>query len=178
MYVRIINLGTNWWTMHGGDVNDPFCFRRRAAYFNAAALLCGRRLHHSAIFPGQIRFNATSGFDPEFSQRALGKTFLCKGPSQVGGKCHLLFVGSAIGVRPDACLVTLRSSDHGAIAFDQVGWKSGNVQPISISQRASRYEAMLLLTSGDWVRSDLGRWQLNPSSDRLVLSETSEEVSL
>ena len=145
MYVRVISFGTNWWMMHARGKNDSFCFRREAAYFNAAGLLCGRRLHHSAIFRGQIRFNASSGFNPEFTARAIGKTFLCAGPSQVGGKCHLLFVRSAKGMRPETSLVTLNSADHGAIAFDRTGWKSANVQPISVSQRAFRYEAMLLL---------------------------------
>jgi len=176
MYIRIISFGTNWWAMHEGDMHDPFCFRRQAAYFNAAALLCGRRLHHSAIFPGQIRFNARSGFDPEFFKRALGKTFLCTGPSQIAGKCHLLFVRQAKGVQPNSSLVTLNSSDHGAIEFDRVGWKSTNVQPISISKRASRYEAMLLLGDGDWVHSDLGRWRLDPDGSRLVLEESDSGV--
>ena len=77
MHIRVISFGTNWWAMRSNDVNDPFCFRRKAAYFNAAGLMSGRRLHHSAIFPGQIRFNAKSGFDPEFPLRAVGRTFLC-----------------------------------------------------------------------------------------------------
>ena len=178
MYVRIISFGTNWWTMHARDKNDPFCFRREAASFNAAAILCGRRLHHSAIFPGQIRFNAKSGFTPEFTARAIGKTYLCTGPTQVAGRCHLLFVRSAKGMPPDTSLITLNSSDHGAVAFDQAGWKSANVQPISVSRRASRYEAMLLMGEGDWVQSDLGRWRVDPSGNRLVLAESNEGASL
>ena len=85
MYVRVISFGTNWWMMHPSNTDDPYCFRRRAAYFNAAALKSGRRLHHSAIYPGQIRFNTQSGFDPEFPSRAIGKTFLCSGPDQFAG---------------------------------------------------------------------------------------------
>ena len=61
MRVCVISFGTNWWAMHSSDTSNPYCFRRRAAYFNAAALMCGRRLRHSAIYPGQIRFNAKSG---------------------------------------------------------------------------------------------------------------------
>ena len=52
MYVRVISFGTNWWAMCSRDTSDPYCFRRRAAWFNAAALMSGRRLHHSAIFAG------------------------------------------------------------------------------------------------------------------------------
>ena len=162
MYVRVVSFGTTWWTMNSRDTNDPFCFRRRAAWFNAAALMSGRRLHHSAIFPGQVRFNSTSGFDPEFPLRAIGKTFLCSGPRQFAGKMHLLFERRAAGTVPDAYLVTLKSVEHGAIQFAKPGWKSAGVRPISISLRGNRYEAMLLFGSGDWVESDLGRWQVDP----------------
>jgi hypothetical protein len=87
MHIRVISFGTNWWAMRSNDVNDPFCFRRKAAYFNAAGLMSGRRLHHSAIFPGQIRFNAKSGFDPEFPLRALARHFLALPHANSPGKC-------------------------------------------------------------------------------------------
>ena len=142
-----------------------------AAWFNAAALLAGRRLHHSAIYPGQVRFNSKSGFDPEFPLRAIGKTFLCSGPRQFEGKTHLLFARPAAGMTPDAYLVTLNSTDHGAIRFDKSGWKSARVQPISISLHDPRYEAILLFGEQDWVESDLGRWWIEPSASRLVLAD-------
>ncbi len=91
MYIHVVGLGTNWWAMRSRDLNNPLCFHRRAAYFNSAALRYGRRLRFSAVFPGQVRFNSKSGFDPEFPQRAIGKTFLCSAPQQFDGKTHLLF---------------------------------------------------------------------------------------
>ena len=108
MYVRVVSFGTNWWAMNSRDTSDPYCFRRRAAWFNAAALMSGRRLHHSAIFPGQVRFNSKSGFDPEFPLRAIGKTFLCSEPRQFAGKMHLLFERRTSEMMPDAYLVTLQ----------------------------------------------------------------------
>jgi len=176
MYIRVISFGTNWWAMRSHDTSDPLCFRRRAAYFNAAALTSGRRLHHSAILPGQIRFNAKSGFDPEFPLRALGKTFLCSAPRQFTGKMHLLFERRAGEMAPDAYLVTLKSAEHGAIQFAKPGWKSAGVRPISISLHGQRYEAMLLLGPGDWVESDLGRWQVVQAECRIQLNEVSEGV--
>jgi len=174
MYVRVVSVGTNWWAMHSCDTNDPYCFRRRAAWFNAAALMSGRRLHHSAIFPGQVRFNSRSGFDPEFPLRAVGRTFLCSGPRQFAGKMHLLFERRAAGTVPDAYLVTLKSAEHGAIQFANPGWKSAGVQPISISLRGEKYEAMLLFGSGDWVESDLGRWLVDRSECRIQLNVVRE----
>jgi hypothetical protein len=171
MYIRVIGFGTNWWAMRSRDRSDPYCFRRRAAWFNAAALMSGRRLHHSAIFPGQVRFNSKSGFDPEFRLRAIGKIFQCSPPRQFAGKVHLLFERLTSLAMPDAYLVTLRSSEHGAIQFGKPGWKSAGVGPISISLRGPRYEAMLLLGDQDWVESDLGRWQVDQSQCRLRLSE-------
>jgi hypothetical protein len=176
MYIRIISFGTNWWAMRSRDTSDPFCFRRRAAYFNAAALMSGRRLHRSAIFPGQVRFNAKSEFDPDFPLRAVGKTFLCSEPHQFAGKVHLLFERRATAQTPDAYLVTLRSAEHGSIRFAKPGWKSAGVRPISISLRGQSYEAMLLLGGGDWVESDIGRWQIDPVRCRIRLDDAHDGV--
>jgi hypothetical protein len=171
MYIHIISFGTNWWAMRSRETIDPFCFRRRAAYFNAAALMSGRRLHHSAIFPGQVRFNAKSGLDPEFPLRAVGKTFLCSEPHHFAGKIHLLVERRATAETPDAYLVTLRSAEHGSIRFAKPGWKSAGVRSISISLRGQNYEAMLLLGDGDWVESDIGRWQVDPVRCRIQLDD-------
>jgi len=171
MHVRVVSFGSNWWEMHSRALNDPLCFRRKAAWFNSAALRCGRRIRYFAAYPGQIRFNLTSGFNPEFPARALGRTFLCSGPNQYGGKAHLLFVRLVAEAAPDAWLVTLSSGVHGAIEFTKPGWRSAGVQPVSISLRGARYEAMLLFGSADWVQSGLGRWIIGSDGRRLVLAE-------
>ena len=157
--------------MRSRDTSDPYCFRRRAAWFNAAALMSGRRLHHSAIFPGQIRFNSKSGFDPEFPLRAIGRIFQCSPPRQFAGKMHLLFERLSSQTMPDAYLVTLRSWEHGAIHFGKPGWKSVGVSPISISLHGNRYEAMLLFGRQDWIESELGRWQVDQSQCRIRLCD-------
>jgi hypothetical protein len=174
MRVRVVSFGTNWWAMNSLDTSDPYCFRRRAAWFNAAALMSGRRLHHSAIFPGQVRFNSKSGLDPEFPMRAIGNTFLCSGPRQFAGKMHLLFERRTAETAPDAYLVTLKSAEHGAIQFAKPGWMSPGVRPISISLHGEKYEAMLLFGSGDWVESDLGRWQVDQTRCRVWLDDARE----
>jgi len=177
MYVRMVSFGTNWWAARSEDTDDPLCFSRRAAYFNAAALMSGRRLRHSAIFPGQIRFNAKSGFNPEFALRAIGKTFLCSDLREFDRKMHLLIQRPALGMKPDAYLATLNRADHGAIRFHIPGWKSNGVRPISISMRGPRYEAMFLFGLEDWVESDLGRWRVEPSLCRLLLLDLRDEAS-
>ncbi len=177
MYVRIVSFGTNWWAMHSRETSDPLCFRRRAVWFNAAALMSGTRLRHCAIFPGQVRFNSKSGFDPEFPSRAIGKTFVCSEPRQFAGKMHLLFERRNTGRAPDVYLVTLKSAEHGAIRFAKPDWKSAGVRPISISLRGQRYEAMLLFGGQDWVESDLGRWQVDQDRCRIRLGDSSVGAS-
>jgi hypothetical protein len=86
----------------------------------------------------------------------------------------MLFERRSTEMVPDAYLVTLKSADHGAIEFAKPGWKSNGVRPISISLRGQKYEAMLLLGSGDWVESDLGRWQVDQSGCRIRLNVVRE----
>lgn len=178
MYILVVSFGTNWWEMHSDDTTDPLRFRRGAAFFNATALMSGHRLRHSALFPGQIRFNGNSGFDPQFPQRAVGKTFLSSGPRNFQGKTHLLFQRPAKGVNPDAYLVTIKSSEHGEIDFHSPNWKSDGVLPISVSSRADRYEAMLLFHQRDRIVTGLGRWEIDPKVARLVLVDDAEGVLL
>jgi hypothetical protein len=135
-----------------------------------AALKLGRRLRHSAIYPGQIRFNTQSGFDPEFPSRAIGKTFLCSGPNQFAGKAHLLFQRLVRDAAPEGYLVALNSVEHGMIRFRQPGWRSSGVTPISISMRGSRFEAMLLIRTDDWIECDLGCWRMNANGTGVSLS--------
>jgi hypothetical protein len=172
MHIRIISLGTNWWAMHCRDLDDPYCFRRRAAWFNSTGFKCGHRLRLNWIYPGQIRFNLTSGFDPEFRLRTIGKTFWCSGPNRHQGKVHLLVVRPAKSACPEMYLVTLNNAEHGPIQFGKPGWKSHDVEAISISLRQTRYEAMLLMTAESWIQSKCGRWQLSVDGRRLVLSES------
>ena len=177
MRVRIINFGTNWWAMRSDETSDPLCFVRKAAYFNATALKSGRRLRHSAIFRGQVRFNSKSGFNPEFRSRAIGKTFVSPGPKQFEGRVHLLFERNVTTAQPDAYLVTLNSAEHGSIRFDKPGWRSSGVQPISISLRGPRYEAMVLMGATDWVWSELGKWIVDAARNRLALADCENGVS-
>jgi hypothetical protein len=174
MYIRIISFGTNWWTMHSPNSADTLRYRRKVAYFNAAALMSGRRLHHSALLLGQIRFNCKSGFDPEFPTRSLGKVFLCSEPRKFEEKVHLLVERPARGMRPDAFLVTINSEQHGSVDFHSLAWKSPSARALSIARRANRYEAMLLLQKDDWVESDLGRWRVDPTAGRLELAGGTE----
>jgi hypothetical protein len=171
MRVRVVSFGTNWWAVHSRDLDDPYCFRRRAAWFNSTGIQCGRRLRLCWVFPGQIRFNQTSGFQPEFPFRSVGRTFLCRGPNHFGGRTYLLFSRLMSDSASDYYLVTLNEGAHGRVSFRSSAWKSAGVQPISVSLRGPRYEAMLLMGAEDSIHTELGRWSVSPGSLRLVLAE-------
>lgn len=169
MRVRVISFGTNWWAAHSSDLNDPYCFRRNAAWFNSAGLKYGRRLRLCWVYPGHIRFNQTSGFHPEYPLKSLGRTFVCSGPNQLHRRTHLLFSGPANDSAPDCFLVTINERSHGQISFASRAWRSNGVQPISVSLRGRRYEAMVLMIAKGWIETDLGRWVIGRDGRSLVL---------
>lgn len=171
MRVRIVSFGTNWWAMRSRDLDDPYCFRRRAAWFNSAGLKYGSRLRLCWVYPGHIRLNQTSGFHPEYPLRSIGQTFLCSGPNRLRGRTHLLFARFLPKAEPDLYLVTVSDASNGRISFSSPAWKSPRVQPISVSLTGNRYEAMLLMGPGDWIDSELGRWSVSVDSCRLALAQ-------
>jgi hypothetical protein len=168
MRVRMISFGSNWWAAHSGDMNDPYRYTRNAAWFNSAGLRYGRRLRFCWVVPGQIRFNSSSRFNPEFKTRTTGKTFECDQPRLYSGRVHLLVTGPATNCTPDAYLVTLTDSAHGLIDFDNPDWRSPGVRPISVSLRPPRYEAMVLMGTKDFIRTAKGEWHLASDYRKLV----------
>lgn len=169
MIVQILSCGVNWWGMHSGKVEDPYRFKRHSAYFNSTGLIYGRRLRSCQIYPGHLRFNRTSGLDPEFVDRIVGKIFETAPPARHDGKTRLLFQFPASDQNPNAYLVTLRAEVHGAIHFHRKCWRSPGLQPIAVSKQHERYEAMLLMALGQWVMTDRGRWEISSATSQLEL---------
>lgn len=170
MRVRIIGLGTNWWSAHPVDVTDPFCFRRNAAWFNSSGLKCGNRLRLCWVFPGQVRFNSSSGFNPEFPHRALGRTVECNDPTRMNGRMHLLVSRLLDPSAPaEASLVAFTDRMCGQIPFNRPHWKSNDVRLISVSLRRDRYEVMALISNDGWIESALGIWAVSEDHQRLEL---------
>ena len=171
MIVQILRCGVNWWAKHSKDLSDPLCFSRNSAYFNSTGLMFGRRLRHLFLYRGRIRFNRTSGFDPEFPERIAGKTFHSPGPVIYNGSRSLLFDLPAKGQQPDAYLATLNNNDHGAIDFRDKSWRSAGIDVIAVSRFRERYEAMLLMRPDELVRTSLGFWQVSSYSHQLTFTE-------
>lgn len=171
MRVRIISLGTNWWSARPLDVTDPFCFRRNVAWFNSAGLKYGNRLRLCWGYPGHVRFNRSSGFNPDSPAKVVGRVFECAGPNRMNGRTHLL-VSHLLDpdIQPDRYLVTLTERICGPIRFNRAGWKSDGIQLISASLRRDRYELMALVGENDWIESNIGLWSVSQDCARLELS--------
>lgn len=172
MRVRIVSLGSNWWSARPQDVADPFCFRRNAAWFNSAGLKYGNRLRLCWVYPGQVRFNQSTGFHPEFPNRILGRSFECNEPNRINGRTHLLLTRRLDQTAVvDRYLVSFNERICGRIHFQRPHWKSVGVQLISVSLRRERYEAITLMSAGDWIESSVGPWMLSEDRSRLVLAD-------
>ena len=172
MRVRIVSLGSNWWSARPRDVADPFCLRRNAAWFNSAGLKFGKRLRLCWVYPGQVRFNRSSGFNPEFPNRVIGRSFKCYEPNRMYGRMHLLVTHNLDRTQEvDRYLVAFTEQTCGPIRFQKPHWKSEGVQLISASARLHRYEIVALMSAEDWIESSIGLWTLSRDCSRLVLAD-------
>ena len=77
MLVKILGFGSNWWARFGRDPQDRYRYTRHAAYFNSAGVRCGNKMRRHWVVPGLLRFNGLGDFNPQFPNRAVGKTFEC-----------------------------------------------------------------------------------------------------
>lgn len=166
MRVRMISFGSNWWAGRSAG--------RHPAWFNSAGIRHGSRIDHNWIWTGQVRFNRSSGFHPEFHLRAVGATFASEIPKIYGGRTHLLVTKRCPVAEPDEYLVTVTDGVQGQILFDSPDWSSPGVQPISISQKKTRFEAMLLMRPDAWIKSGLGVWKIASDGHTLSLVDASD----
>jgi hypothetical protein len=161
MLVKILGFGSNWWARFGRDPQDRYRFTRHAAYFNSAGVRCGSKIRRHWIVPGLIRFNGVGDFNPQFPNRAIGKTFECTDLVFALGGNRVLFTRKVTQPgMPDFFLLAVSSDTRGGFDFEDDGWRSQSATPIAVSHLREKQEAMLLMRAGDWVRSALGVWQL------------------
>jgi hypothetical protein len=165
MLVKILGFGSNWWARFGRDSQDRYRYTRHAAYFNSAGVRCGSKIRRHWIVPGLIRFNGVGDFNPQFPNRAVGKTFECADLIFALGGNRILFRKKVAQSGPDYFLLVVSSDRFGSFDFEDAGWRSQSVTPIAVSHLRDKQEALLLMRAGDWVRTALGFWQLRVSSN-------------
>jgi hypothetical protein len=161
MLVKVLHFGCNWWARFGSESADPHRYTRHAAYYNSTGIKCGNKVRRHWIVPGLIRFNGAGDFNPHLPSRSLGHTFLASELDFLfGGNRLLLKRKMPDSATPDWHLVVVCQELHGRFDFASSGWKSPGAMVISASQLRQTQEAMLLMKTGDWLRTACGFWQL------------------
>jgi len=135
----------------------------RAVYYNTTGVLVNGHLRTRPRIVGHLRFDGISGLDPNYPSRAVHRVFECAEPCIWKGQNKLMFERRIQPpTNPDLYLVVARSENTGALKVGTAGWRSGNSWVISFSEDGEQQEAMLLMASGSWIRSQLGIFILEP----------------
>jgi hypothetical protein len=181
MLVKVLSFGSNWWSRFGRDVDDPHRFTRHAAYYNSTGVRCGGKVRRHWITSGLVRFNGVGDFNPNFPERAIGRTFVCSDLTYALGGNRLLFKSKAAkSAAPEWYLVVISAAEYGRINFTSSVWKSVFSLVIAASELRDKQEFMLLMKPGDWVQTSTGFWQLcaqSSSGERERLVRIGEQVS-
>jgi hypothetical protein len=136
---------------------------RRTAYYNTTGVLVNGQLETRPQISGHVRFNGTSGFDPNYPSRAIHQVFECADPCIWKMQNKLLFERLVQPpTNPDLYLVVARSEQTGRLDVGYAGWRSGNTGVISFSEDGEQQETMLLMAAGSWLRSRLGILVVDP----------------
>lgn len=163
MLVSVLGFGSIWTRrLANAERSSESLSPRRIAYYNTTGVAVGGRVRNRPRIYGVARYNAISGFRPDWQERMLGRVFECDPPCVWQGHPKIFF--SAVRARPerpDAYLVVLRSADFGALAADD-RWLSVDGHVISLSQDGPTQEAMVVLPAFGWVRCGRGTLFLEP----------------
>jgi hypothetical protein len=112
----------------------------------------------------------------------IGRVFECAEPTVWMGSNKLLFRRILnTGERADRFLISVSSAFVGQLAVGEQEWRSGDVWLLSFSECGGEQESMLLMAIGQWVRTSLGLFVLEPcgtsvSLARLVPKTGHEEI--
>jgi len=162
MFVTVTGFGSVWRRRFGKDQSDPRRFAR-AAYFNTTGVRVGRQIRTRPRIVGHVRFNGVGGFDPNHLLGMINSVFECAEPCVWQGQNKVLFKRRLpTPQQPDYFLVVVRSSEVGHLDVGSPSWRSEGTLLISFSECRDKQEAMLLMPSDSWLRTDLGRFVLKP----------------
>jgi len=64
--------------------------------------------------------------------------------------------------QPDYFLVVVRASEIGRVDVGSQAWRSEGTLLISFSECCNEQEAMLLMPTSSWLRTDVGRFVVRP----------------
>jgi hypothetical protein len=159
--VAVVGFGSVWRNRFGKC--DPRGRPTRPVYYNTTGVLVHGNVRQRPQICGYARFDTVGGFDPNHPSRMIGRVFECAEPTVWMGSNKLLFKRILnTGERPDRFLISVKSALVGQLAVGEQGWRSGDVWLLSFSESAEQQESMLLMSIGEWVRTRLGVFVLEP----------------
>lgn len=162
MLVTITDFGSVWRRRFGKNGNDPKRFAR-AAYFNTTGVPVDGRIRPRPRIVGHVRFNGVGGFDPNHPLAMINSVFECAEPCVWHGQNKILFKHRLPAPQqPDYFLVVVRACEVGYLDVGSSAWRSEGTFLISFSECRGQQEAMLLMPTDSWLRTDLGTLVLQP----------------
>ena len=165
MLVAVTSFGSVWRWRFGKNQDDPRF--GRVAYFNTTGVQVGNEIRQRPKITGYARFNGRGGFDPNRLSRMIDRVFECAEPCVWQGANKLLFMRTLSAPhKPDRFLVVLRKATHGTLKVGSQNWRSADTWLISFSECRDQQEAMLLMPAHNWIETELGRFVLEPLTQR------------
>ena len=179
MRITVMGFGSVW--RHRLGKFDARARPTRPVYYNTTGVLVHGNVRQRPQICGYARFDSVGGFDPNHPSRMIGRVFECAEPTIWMGSNKLLFKRILnTGERPDRFLIATNSRAVGQLAVGDQSGRSSDVWLLSFSECTGQQESMFLMSIGQWVRTSLGLFVLEPcgrsdSLARLVLQSGREE---
>ena len=162
MRVGLMGFGSVW--RHRLGKGDAHSCPTSPVYYNTTGVLVHDSVRQRPQICGYARFDTIGGFDPNHLSKMIGRVFECTEPTVWMGSNKLLFRRILNeGECPDCLLVVARADLVGQLAVGKRNWRSPDSWVLSLSESAGQQEALLLMSIGQWIRTSLGRFVLEPS---------------
>lgn len=161
MRVAVMGFGSVW--RRRLEKGDGRTCPTGPVYYNSTGVLVHGNLRQRPQICGYARFDTIGGFDPNHPSKMIGRVFECAEPTVWMGSNKLLFKRILnTAERTDRFLISVTSALAGQLAVGEQGWRSGDAWLLSFSECGGQQEAMLLMSIGQWVRTNLGLFVLEP----------------
>ena len=166
LLVAVTEFGSVWRRRFGKNPDD---LRRYAkgVYYNTTGIDIGETIRQRPQIVGYARFNGCGGFNPNRLSQMIGRVFECAEPCVWQGQNKLLFKRLLNAPeKPDGFLVVVRAQLVGKLTVGRTDWRSAGTWLISFSECRDKQEAMLLMPAQSWIETELGRFVLEPLTQR------------
>lgn len=169
MIVKVINLGSYWYTRYGRDNNCSDIIASKTAHFNTTGIISGSSVLRKWTLQGVIRFNA---FQFQFIQDYEGfnyQNYLFNGIDKYRGTNRLLLAPCKKQTGDvDYFLVCINNDIHGSIDY-LVTWRTKGVLRIATSEYHGAQESLLLVPPSGLIITTKGKWGISWKNGKIIL---------